>query len=68
MTPRLVLCLLLLAGAVAGCSTDDLQRTGYAAVTNVGERQCAQDPGRANEDCRNHQSYEAYQRSRNADR
>ncbi len=68
MTPRLALCLLLLASGVAGCSADTLQRTGYAAVSNVGERQCAQDPGRANQDCRNRQSYDDYQRSRNADR
>ena len=68
MTPRFALCLLLLAGALCGCSTDDLQRTGYAAVSNVGERQCAKDPGRAAEDCRSRQSYDAYQRSRTGDR
>lgn len=62
----LALCLPLLAGALAGCSGDALQRTGYEAVSNVGRRQCEQDPGRASVDCRNHQSYEDYQRSRGA--
>ena len=64
MPPRLALCLLLLAAGVAGCSGDALQRTGYAAVANVGQRQCEKDPGRAATDCRNRQSYDDYQRSR----
>ena len=68
MTPRLALSLVLLAGTLTGCSTDTVQRVGYEAVANVGERQCQQDPGRAATDCRNRQSYDDYQRARRAER
>ena len=64
MTSRFALCLLLLATALVGCSSDALKRTGYEAVANVGQRQCEKDPGRAAVDCRNRQSYDDYQRAR----
>jgi hypothetical protein len=56
--------LLLAVGAVglAGCTTDELKRTGYEAANNVSRRQCEKDPGAGRDACRT-PSYDQYRRS-----
>ncbi len=46
-----------------GCSADSIKRTVYDIFQNWGDQDCHRDPGR---ECPEPQSYEEYQRERNA--
>lgn len=46
-----------------GCTADSFKRTVYDIFQNWGDQNCHRDPGR---ECPEPQSYEEYQRERNA--
>jgi hypothetical protein len=59
---RTLLLLAVGAAALAGCSTDDLKRTGYEAANSASRRQCEKDPGAGRDACRT-PSYDQYKRN-----
>ena len=61
MSLKLAVCVLLLSALACACSSEDVRRTTYETLQNVGEQQCDKD---LSGDCPERQSYDEYHRSR----